>query len=336
MNLELINNKIVLKKRPNPSVTEELFELKTEELKELQDGEILVNVKYVSIDPAMRGWISDVGNYSEPVAIDGTMRSLGVGKIISSKDKDFIENEYVVGWLGWQKYAVVSKSAIQIKINPNEVPLSANLGALGLNGITAFAGLVDICKPKTNETIVVTTAAGSVGSAVGQIAKIYGCKIIGFTSSDEKAEICKKEFGYDEVINYKKVDNLSSSLNQIAPNGIDCFFDNVGGEQFDAVMENLNINARVVICGTIGMPSYPIPNGPRINRTLLVKRAKIEGLLVLDYFDRYQEIYDQLAQWFKDGKLKNKEDISDGLLTAPASLVKILKGLNLGKQLVKI
>ena len=336
MSLELINNKIVLKKRPNPSVTEELFELKTEELKELQDGEILVNVKYVSIDPAMRGWISDVGNYSEPVAIDGTMRSLGVGKIISSKDKDFIENEYVVGWLGWQKYAVVSKSAIQIKINPNEVPLSANLGALGLNGITAFAGLVDICKPKTNETIVVTTAAGSVGSAVGQIAKIYGCKIIGFTSSDEKAEICKKEFGYDKVINYKKADNLSSSLNQIAPNGVDCFFDNVGGEQFDAVMENLNINARVVICGTIGMPSYPIPNGPRINRTLLVKRAKIEGLLVLDYFDRYQEIYDQLAQWFKDGKLKNKEDISDGLLTAPASLVKILKGLNLGKQLVKI
>ena len=336
MNLELINNKIVLKKRPNPSVIEELFELKTEELKELQDGEFLVNVKYVSIDPAMRGWISDVGNYSEPVAIDGTMRSLGVGKIISSKDKDFNENEYVVGWLGWQKYAVVSKSAIQIKINPNEVPLSANLGALGLNGITAFAGLVDICKPKTNETIVVTTAAGSVGSAVGQIAKIYGCKIIGFTSSDEKAEICKKEFGYDEVINYKKVDNLSSSLNQIAPNGIDCFFDNVGGEQFDAVMENLNINARVVICGTIGMPSYPIPNGPRINRTLLVKRAKIEGLLVLDYFDRYQEIYDQLAQWFKDGKLKNKEDISDGLLTAPASLVKILNGLNLGKQLVKI
>ena len=336
MSLNLINTKIVLKKRPNPSVTEELFELKTEELKELQDGEILVNVKYVSIDPAMRGWISDVGNYSEPVAIDGTMRSLGVGKIISSKDKDFNENEYVVGWLGWQKYAVVSKSAIQIKINPNEVPLSANLGALGLNGITAFAGLVDICKPKTNETIVVTTAAGSVGSAVGQIAKIYGCKIIGFTSSDEKAEICKKEFGYDEVINYKKVDNLSSSLNQIAPNGIDCFFDNVGGEQFDAVMENLNINARVVICGTIGMPSYPIPNGPRINRTLLVKRAKIEGLLVLDYFDRYQEIYDQLAQWFKDGKLKNKEDISDGLLTAPASLVKILKGLNLGKQLVKI
>ena len=336
MSLELINNKIVLKKRPNPSVTEELFELKTEELKELQDGEILVNVKYVSIDPAMRGWISDVGNYSEPVAIDGTMRSLGVGKIISSKDKDFNENEYVVGWLGWQKYAVVSKSAIQIKINPNEVPLSANLGALGLNGITAFAGLVDICKPKTNETIVVTTAAGSVGSAVGQIAKIYGCKIIGFTSSDEKAEICKKEFGYDKVINYKKADNLSSSLNQIAPNGVDCFFDNVGGEQFDAVMENLNINARVVICGTIGMPSYPIPNGPRINRTLLVKRAKIEGLLVLDYFDRYQEIYDQLAQWFKDGKLKNKEDISDGLLTAPASLVKILKGLNLGKQLVKI
>ena len=307
--MNLINSKIILKNRPDPSVTEDLFDLKTEELKELKDHELLVDVKYVSIDPAMRGWISDVGNYSEPVAIDGTMRSLGVGKIISSKDKDFYENEYVVGWLGWQKYAVVSKSAIQIKINPNEVPLSANLGALGLNGITAFAGLVDICKPKTNETIVVTTAAGSVGSAVGQIAKIYGCNTIGFTSSDEKAEICKKEFGYDKVINYKKADNLSSSLNQIAPSGVDCFFDNVGGEQFDAVMENLNINARVVICGTIGMPSYPIPNGPRVNRTLLVKRAKIEGLLVLDYFNRYKEIYDHFELNIKSITKKIKEKL---------------------------
>ena len=201
MSLNLINSKITLKNRPDPSVTEDLFDLKTEELKELKDDELLVDVKYVSIDPAMRGWISDVGNYSKPVAIDETMRSLGVGKIISSKDRGFKENEYVVGWLGWQKYAVVNKSAIQIKVNPNEVPLSANLGALGLNGITAFAGLVDICKPKKKETIVVTTAAGSVGSAVGQIAKIYGCNTIGFTSSDEKAEICKTEFGYDEVIN---------------------------------------------------------------------------------------------------------------------------------------
>ena len=336
MYLNLINSKIILKSRPDPSVTEDLFDLKTEELKELKDDELLVDVKYVSVDPAMRGWISDVGNYSKPVAIDETMRSLGVGKIISSKDKGFNENEYVVGWLGWQKYAVVNKSAIQIRVNPNEVPLSANLGALGLNGITAFAGLVDICKPKKKETIVVTTAAGSVGSAVGQIAKIYGCNTIGFTSSDEKAEICKTEFGYDEVINYKKTDNLSSCLKQIAPNGIDCFFDNVGGDQFDAVMENVNINARVVICGTIGMPSYPIPNGPRVNRTLLVKRAKIEGLLVLDYFNRYKEIYDQLAKWFKDGKLKNKEDISHGLSKAPSSLVKILNGLNLGKKLVKL
>ena len=202
--MNLINSKIILKNRPDPSVTEDLFDLKTEELKELKDDELLVDVKYVSIDPAMRGWISDIGNYSKPVAIDETMRSLGVGKIISSKNEDFKENEYVVGWLGWQKYAVVNKSLIQIKVNPNEVPLSTNLGALGLNGITAFAGLVDICKPKKKETVVVTTAAGSVGSAVGQIAKIYGCNTIGFTGSDEKVEICKKDFGYDEVINYKK------------------------------------------------------------------------------------------------------------------------------------
>ena len=162
MYLNLINSKIILKSRPDPSVTEDLFDLKTEELKELKEDELLVDVKYVSIDPAMRGWISDVGNYSKPVAIDETMRSLGVGKIISSKDRGFKENEYVVGWLGWQKYAVVNKSAIQIKVNPNEVPLSTNLGALGLNGITAFAGLVDICKPKKKETVV----------------EIYGCIIL--------------------------------------------------------------------------------------------------------------------------------------------------------------
>ena len=215
-------------------------------------------------------------------------------------------------------------------------PLSKNLGVLGLNGITAYAGLIDICKPKKNDVVLVTTAAGSVGSAVGQLAKIYGCRTIGLTSTNEKATICKSKFGFDEVINYRQVNNLSDSLKKIAPNGVDCFFDNVGGIQFDAVMENLNVKARIVICGTIGMPSFPIPNGPRINRTLLIKRAKIEGLLVLDYFSKYQEIYNKLLQWYVEGKLVSEEDISDGLESAPASLVNILNGLNLGKQLVKL
>ena len=205
-----------------------------------------------------------------------------------------------------------------------------------MNGITAFVGLINICKPKKNDVVVVTTAAGSVGSAVGQLAKIYGCRTIGLTSTNEKATICKSKFGFDEVINYRQVNNLSDSLKKIAPNGIDCFFDNVGGIQFDAVMENLNVKARIVICGTIGMPSFPIPNGPRVNRTLLIKRAKIEGLLVLDYFSKYQEIYNKLLQWYVEGKLVSEEDISDGLESAPASLVNILNGLNLGKQLVKL
>ena len=205
-----------------------------------------------------------------------------------------------------------------------------------MNGITAFTGLINICKPKKNDVVLVTTAAGSVGSAVGQLAKIYGCRTIGLTSTNEKANICKSKFGFDEVINYRQVNNLSDSLKKIAPNGIDCFFDNVGGIQFDAVMENLNVKARIVICGTIGMPSFPIPTGPRINRTLLIKRAKIEGLLVLDYFSKYQEIYNKLLQWYVEGKLVSEEDISDGLESAPASLVNILNGLNLGKQLVKL
>ena len=313
-----------------------MFQNINDEIDEIRDNHFLVEVLYLSIDPAMRGWISDVGNYSEPVPINGTMRSFGVGKIIFSKNKNFSVNEYVVGWLGWQKFSVVDESKVQLKINPKSAPLFKNLGVLGLNGITAYAGLIDICRPKKNDVVLVTTAAGSVGSAVGQLAKIYGCKTIGITSSNNKAIMCKSKFGYDEVINYKQVNNLSNSLKKIAPNGIDCFFDNVGGTQFDAVMENLNIKARIVICGTIGMPSFPIPLGPRVNRILLIKRAKIEGLLVLDYFNKYQVIYNKLLKWYIQGKLVSEEDISDGLESAPASLVKILNGLNLGKQLVKL
>jgi NADPH-dependent curcumin reductase CurA len=313
-----------------------LFQNINDEIDEIRDNHFLVEVEYVSVDPAMRGWISTTGNYSEPVPLNGTMRSFGVGKIIYSKNENFKVNEYVVGWLGWQKFSVVDESKIQVKIDPQKAPLSKNLGVLGLNGITAYAGLINICKPKKDDVVLVTTAAGSVGSAVGQLAKIYGCRTIGLTSSDKKVAICKSKFGYDEVINYKEISDLSNYLKKIAPNGIDCFFDNVGGTQFDAVMENLNFKARIVICGTIGMPSFPIPIGPRVNRTLLIKRAKIEGLLVLDYFNKYQEIYEKLLKWYIEGKLVSEEDISDGLDSAPASLVKILNGLNLGKQLVKL
>ena len=334
--MDLINTKIILKKRPDPEINESLFDLVDEKIRDLKENEFLIEVHYLSVDPAMRGWISKVGNYSEPVKINGTMRSLGVGKIIASKNNAFLVDEYVVGWLGWQKYSIVDRNHIQIKVNPNDVPISANLGVLGLNGITAYAGLVDKCKPLKGETVVVTTAAGSVGSAVGQIAKIYGSKTIGLTSTDKKKSICIDDFNFDKVINYNSTKDISSCLKKIAPDGVDCFFDNVGGEQFDHIMENLNIGGRVVICGTIGMQSFPIPNGPRINRTLLVKRAKIEGLLVLDYFEKYSEIYQKLYNWYKEGKLKNKEDISFGLETAPTSLVNILKGTNLGKQLVKV
>ena len=313
-----------------------MFQNINDEIDEIKDNHFLLEVEYVSVDPAMRGWISTTGNYSEPVPLNGTMRSFGVGKIIYSKNENFKVNEYVVGWLGWQKFSVVDESKIQVKIDPQKAPLSKNLGVLGLNGITAYAGLINICKPKKDDVVLVTTAAGSVGSAVGQLAKIYGCRTIGLTSSDKKVAICKSKFGYDEVINYKEISDLTNYLKKIAPNGIDCFFDNVGGTQFDAVMENLNFKARIVICGTIGMPSFPIPIGPRINRTLLIKRAKIEGLLVLDYFNKYQEIYEKLLKWYIEGKLVSEEDISDGLDSAPASLVKILNGLNLGKQLVKL
>ena len=210
--MNLTNTKIVLKRRPNPEVSEDLFAIITDTVRELNKEEFLVEVSYVSIDPAMRGWISTVGNYSEPVAFDEPMRSFGVGKIISTKNIKLVVGDFVVGWLGWQKYSIVKPKNIQMKIPENDVPLSANLGVLGLNGITAHAGLVDICKPNKGDTVVVTTAAGSVGSAVGQIAKIFECKTIGITSSIEKKSICLNEFKYDNVINFNEIKDISLEL----------------------------------------------------------------------------------------------------------------------------
>jgi len=336
MALPNTNRQILLRRRPDPDVTAGLFEAMDAPMPAMGDGQFLVRNICLSVDPAMRGWIAEAANYSDPVPLDGVMRSFAVGESVASDNPAYAVGEIVAGWLGWQLYSVADGSEIQRKVDPAQAPISTALGVLGITGATAHVGMLGVCGPREGETVLVTTAAGSVGAAAGQIAKIKGCRTIGVTGSDEKARICSEEFGYDAVINYRSCEDLSAAIAEAAPDGIDCCFDNVGGEQLDAVMEHINVGARIAICGTIGMPSFPIPLGPRMNRALLVKRARIEGFLVLDHFDRYGEIIEELTGWYRSGQLKDREDVADGLEAAPMALERLLKGENTGKQVVRL
>lgn len=330
------NRRIVLRRRPDPEVSAALFEAVDAPMPAMGDGQFLVRNLYLSVDPAMRGWIAEAANYSDPVPLDGVMRSFAVAEVVASDHPDYAAGEIVAGWLGWQGYSVADGSEIQRKVDPALAPVSTALGVLGITGATAHVGMLDVCRPRQGETVLVTTAAGSVGAAAGQIAKLKGCRTIGVTGSDEKARICVEEFGYDAVINYRTCQDLSAAIAEAAPDGIDCCFDNVGGEQLDAVLEHINVGARIAICGTIGMPSFPAPTGPRMNRTLLVKRARIEGFLVLDHFDRYEAIIAELTGWYRDGLLRDREDVAEGLEAAPLALERLLRGENTGKQIVRL
>ena len=336
MPLPNTNRQIVLRARPDPSVTAALFEVVERPMPAMGDGQFLVRNIYLSADPAMRGWIAEAANYSDPVPLGGVMRSFAVGEVVASDHPEYAVGEIVGGWLGWQDFAVTDGSEIQRKVDPALAPISTALGVLGINAATAHVGLLGVCRPQPGETVLVTTAAGSVGAAVGQIAKIKGCRTIGVTGSDAKVRTCLDEFGYDAAINYKTRPDLSDAIAEVAPDGIDCCFDSVGGTQLDAVLEHINVGARIALCGTIGMASYPIPEGPRMNRTLLVKRARVEGVLVLDHFDRYAEIVAELTAWYQAGLLKGREDIAEGLDAAPAALERLLRGENIGKQIIRV
>lgn len=330
------NTQVLLKARPAPDVTADLFKLNDGEIPTPGIGELLIRVIYLSLDPAMRGWIAEAANYQDPVPLGGVMTGFTVGEVIKSNHSEYKAGDIVQGRQGWQEYAISDGSDIDRKVDPALAPISTSLGPIGMNGATAYVGLVDKCAPKAGETILVTTAAGAVGSMVGQIGKILGCRTVGITGSDDKVRACTEEFGYDAAINYKSTEDLSAAIVAACPDGIDCFFDSVGGDQFDAVIEHINVGARIAICGTIGMPSFPIPNGPRVNRHMLVKRARMEGFLILDHYDRFDQIIAQLSAWYRDGKLNYLEDVSDGLAEAPGALVRLLQGHNTGKQIIRV
>ena len=330
------NRQVRLKSRPAGIPQAENFELASAPVPALAERQFLVRNEYLSVEPAMRGWVSAVANYAKPVGIGEVMRSFTAGSVIASRHPGFAEGDRVMGMLGWQEFAVSDGANITRKVRETDLPLSLSLGILGLNGVTAYFGLLDLGAPKPGDTVVVSTAAGAVGSAVGQIAKLMGCRTVGITGGATKVNLCTGEFGYDAAIDYKAGD-IGKALKAACPAGVDVYFDNTSGAISDAVLAQLAIGARVVICGTASVASWdPWPQGPRLERHVLVKRARVSGLLIFDYAHRYEEAIARLAARVRDGKLRYREDILDGLEHAPGAIAELYRGENLGKRLIRL
>ena len=330
-----INQQVRLKSRPPGIPQAEHFEIIEAPIPNPADGQVLIRNIFLSVEPAMRGWVSSVSNYAEPVPLNTVMRALAVGQIVESYDPGFTPGEYVTGMFGWQDYIVVDANSIERKVGNNNLPISTTLGVLGLNGITAYFGLLEVGMPTPGETIVVSTAAGAVGSCVGQIAKIKQCRTVGITGGPEKVRLCREVFQYDHAIDYRS-ESLDEALHTTCPEGIDIYFDNTGGMISDAVLKHLNVGARVVICGTASIDSWePTPLGPRVERSLLVNRARMQGFLVFDQ-DRYTEALNALTEWVGAGLIHYREDVLKGIEQAPGSIAGLYRGENMGKRLIQI
>jgi NADPH-dependent curcumin reductase CurA len=331
------NTQVRLKARPTGIPQPEHFEIVQAGIPDLRTGQFLVRNEFLSVDPAMRGWISTAANYSDPVGIGEVMRSFAAGEVVASRHPKFAEGEKVMGLLGWQEYAVADGREITRKVKETDLPLSLSLGILGLNGVTAYFALLDVGRPRPGDTVVVSTAAGAVGSAVGQIAKIAGCRTVGIAGGPLKTKLCLEAFGYHAAIDYKAADQLDSALSVACPAGVDIYFDNTAGPISDAVLRQLAIKARVVICGTASVASWaPAPVGPRVERHLLVKRASMTGFIVFDYQHRYEQAVTRLAAWVRQGRLRYREDIQDGIAACPDAIAGLYRGENLGKRLIRL
>jgi len=335
-----LNRQVRLKSRPSGIPQAEHFEIVEVPLAEPAEGQVVVRNLFLSVEPAMRGWVSSVGNYAEPVPIGAVMRSFTVGRIVTSRSEAWRVGDVVAGLLGWQDFAVVDASAIQRRVDEdNGLPISTALGVLGINGLTAYFALLDLGQPKAGETVVVSTAAGSVGSCVGQIAKIQGCRTVGIAGGPTKTALCLNEFGFDAAIDYRanQGELLDAAIAAACPNGIDVYFDNTAGAISDAVLKHLAVGARVIICGTASIASWnPLPQGPRVERHLLVKRARMQGFLIFDYADRYTEGIGALTAWLKNGLIRYREDTLEGIEQAPDAIAGLYRGENLGKRLIQL
>lgn len=331
-----VNRQVVLASRPDGIPQPEHFRIVATPVPEPGPGQVLVRNRWLAVEPAMRGWVSAVANYSEPVAIGAVMRSFAAGHVIASGSPDWPAGTAVTGLFGWQDYALVDAAAIERRIDETDLPLSAALGVLGINGVTAHYGLLEIGQPQPGESVVVSTAAGAVGSCVGQIAKLHGCRTVGIAGGEVKRRLCLERFGFDVAIDYRASD-FAARLADACSGGVDVYFDNTAGAISDAVMRHLNVGARIVVCGTASVASWdPVPLGPRVERQLLVKRARMQGFVIFDHRDHYPRARSDLARWLRAGRLQYLEDVLDGIEHAPGAIAGLYRGENLGKRLIRL
>lgn len=330
------NRQVLLAARPVGFPREEDFRLVEGPVPEPGFGELLVRAIYLSLDPYMRGRMSAQRSYIRPVEIGEVMEGGVVGEIVRSRHPGFAAGEIVEGRFGWQEYAVSNGKGVR-KVDPTIAPISTALGVLGMPGLTAYFGLLEVGQPKPGETVVVSAASGAVGGLVGQIARIKGCRAVGLAGSDAKVDYIVRELSYDAGINYKTTPDLDAALVSACPAGIDVYFENVGGRITEAVSRHVNLFARFAVCGLISQYNLETPElAPRNERFVLVSRVRIQGFIVSDFAARYGEGLRQLAEWLGQGRLRYREDIVDGLGGAPAALIGLLQGKNFGKQLVRI
>ncbi len=333
--MNLINHQFRLAARPVGLPKRSDWNYTEEPVRDPAPGEVIVKSLYISLDPAMRGWMNEGRSYIEPVKIGDVMRAGVVGRVIASQNPNFKTGDHVFGMLGVQEYAVSHGKGLT-KIDPNLAPLPVYLGALGITGLTAYFGLLEVGKPVAGDTVVVSGAAGATGMVVGQIAKIKGCRAVGIAGGQEKCRYAVKELGFDACIDYK-AENVLEALRRHCPKGINVYFDNVGGEILDAALACLARQARVVICGAISQ--YNSTSGihaPANYLSLLVNSARMEGFIVFNYAARYAEGVMELATWRAQGKLKSKEDIVEGFQSFPETLLKLFSGENFGKLMIKV
>ncbi|MDG5775436.1 NADP-dependent oxidoreductase [Haloarculaceae archaeon H-GB2-1] len=334
--MEDSNREWVLAERPDGEPEMRSFDLRERDVPEPRYGELLVKVRYLSVDPYMRGRMDDADSYAEPWEVGAAMEGAIVGEVVESRSDAYDAGDLVTGNGTWANYSLLDADSVS-PVDPSIADLPAYLGVLGMPGRTAYFGLLEVGEPDPGETVVVSGAAGAVGSVVGQIAKMNGCRVVGFAGSDEKVEWLTDDLGFDAGINYKRVDDYRGALDEAAPDGVDVYFDNVGGPITDAVFTKLNVDARVAVCGQIAhYNDEEVPTGPRKLPQLIAPRAKVQGLLVSDFATRFGKASEQLGTWVASGDLAHRESVVDGLENAPDAFLGLFSGDNIGKQVVRV
>jgi NADPH-dependent curcumin reductase CurA len=328
------NKRVVLASRPSGWVSEDNFRIEAVPIPQPKDGEVLVKNLWLSLDPYMRGRLNEGKSYAARQEIGEVMIGGTAGEVVESKNPKFAAGDKVVGMLGWQQYGCSDGKGLN-KVDASRAPLSAYLGVLGMPGVTAWVGLLDICQPKAGETVLVSAASGAVGSAVGQIAKLKGCRAVGIAGGSAKCDYVVKELGFDACVDYK-AGRLHEDLKAALPSGVDCYFENVGGEILDAVLRRMNPFSRIAVCGLISQYNATEPYGVKAIQSILTNRIKVQGFIVSDRMELWGKALPDLVAWVASGKIKYRESVIEGLENAPRGLVSLLKGGNFGKQLVRL